>query len=190
MSDDPLHITVLVGSARDGRLAPRIAGWLLAQAAQHSDLVVDPVDVADTPMPASLAPDAPEIVALRPRLAAADGFVVVAPEYNRSVTGPLKTLIDCFNPEWVAKPVGFVSYGLSISGGVRAVEHMRQIFGEFHAVGMKDAVLFPRILEHFDAQGEFAPAEASGAAAKLMFDQLGWWARALRDAKARQPYGG
>ena len=92
--------------------------------------------------------------------------------------------------EWEAKPVGFVSYGLSLAGGVRAVEHLRQIFAEFHAVGMKDAVLFPRILEHYDAQGRF-PAEPEGAeaAAKLLLDQLLWWARALRDAKSVRPYG-
>ncbi|MGW1325239.1 NADPH-dependent FMN reductase [Streptomyces antibioticus] len=106
-------------------------------------------------------------VALRPRRAAADAFVLVVPEYNRSVPGPL-----------------------SLTGGVRAVEHLRQVSAEFHAVGMKDAVLFPRVLEHYDAQGRF-PAEPEGpeAAAKFMLDQLLWWALALRDAKSVRPYG-
>lgn len=97
-------------------------------------------------------------MALRPRLAAADAFVLIVPECNRSVPGPLKTLIDSFRSEWEAKPVGFVGYGLSLTGGVRAVEHLRQVSAEFHAVGMKDVVLFPRVLEHYDAQGRF-PAE-------------------------------
>jgi NAD(P)H-dependent FMN reductase len=77
-----------------------------------------------------------------------------------------------------------------MAGGVRAVEHLRQIFAEFHAVGMKDVVIFPRVLEHFDAEGNF-PANSDGcdAAAKTMLDQLGWWALALREAKAKHPYG-
>jgi len=186
---DAIHAVVLVGSARDGRLAPSVAHWFLAQAGQRADLTTDAVDVAETPMPSGLGENAPEVVALRPRLATADAFVVVVPEYNRSIPGPLKTLIDCFNPEWEAKPVGFVSYGLSIAGGVRAVEHLRQIFAEFHAVGMKDFVAFPGILDHFDPQGAFAPPDSSAAAAKLMLDQLCWWGRALRDAKARSTYG-
>jgi NAD(P)H-dependent FMN reductase len=185
---EPIHAVVLVGSARDGRLAPAVARWFVEEASQRSDLTLDTVDVAETPMPASLAADAPEVAALRPRLAQAEAIIVVAPEYNRSIPGPLKTLIDSFNPEWEAKPVGFISYGLSLAGGVRAVEHLRQVFAEFHSFGMKDFVSFPRILDHMDAQGTLVPPDGSAEAAKLMLDQLCWWARALRDAKARRAY--
>ncbi|MFG3379436.1 MULTISPECIES: NADPH-dependent FMN reductase [unclassified Streptomyces] len=186
----PVGVAVVVASAREGRLAPDVSGWFTALAGQRDDLVLDVVDVAAHTLPGSLDAQDPVALALRPRLAAADAFVVVVPEYNRSVPGPLKTLIDSFQSEWEAKPVGFVGYGLSLSGGVRAVEHLRQIFAEFHAVGMKDAVFFPRILEHYDAQGRFpVDSEGAGAAAKLMLDQLLWWARALRDAKSVRPYG-
>ncbi|MEU2297644.1 NADPH-dependent FMN reductase [Streptomyces antibioticus] len=160
-----------------------------ALAALRDDVALDTVDVADHELPGGLDALDP-VVALRPRLAAADAFVLIVPEYNRSVPGPLKTLIDSFQSEWDAKPVGFLGYGLSLTGGVRAVEHLRQVSAEFHAVGMKDAVLFPRVLEHYDAQGRF-PAEPEGpeAAAKLMLDELLWWALALRDAKSVRPYG-
>jgi len=186
---EPVNVTVVVGSTRDGRLAPTVARWFMGQLAQRQDIVADVVDVADSPMPNSLADTDPAVRALRPRLRRADAFVLIVPEYNRSVPGPLKTLIDCYNPEWEAKPVGFVSYGLSMAGGVRAVEHLRQIFAEFHSVGMKDIVTFPRILDQFDENGNF-PVDQAGAAAaaKLMLDQLVWWALALREAKARRPY--
>jgi NAD(P)H-dependent FMN reductase len=186
---NPIKVVVIVGSTREGRLAPAVARWFTGQLDQRDDMVTDVVDLLDTPMPNSLDENAREVVALRPRLARADAFVLVIPEYNRSIPGPLKTLIDCYNAEWEAKPVGFVSYGLSMAGGVRAVEHLRQIFAEFHSVGMKDIVTFPKIGNHFDADGNFAPdLDGCNAAAKLMLDQLGWWARALCDAKARHPY--
>ena len=166
-----------------------VAQWFAGQIGQREDIVTDFVDLVDLPMPNNLDEKALEVVALRPRLAEADAFVVVVPEYNRSTPGPLKTLIDCYNAEWEAKPIGFVSYGLSMAGGVRAVEHLRQIFAEFHSVGMKDVVIFPKILDHFDPDGKFAPDLAGcNAAAKIMIDQLSWWARALREAKARRPY--
>ncbi|MXM68921.1 NADPH-dependent FMN reductase [Streptomyces sp. HUCO-GS316] len=186
----PVQVTLIIGSARDGRLAPDVAAWFRQLAARRDDLTLDVVDVADALLPADLDPNHPRTTALRPRLTAAEAFVLVVPEYNRSVPGPLKTLIDSFQSEWQAKPVGFVSYGLSMAGGVRAVEHLRQIFAEFHCVGMKDVVTFPRILEHYDTEGRF-PAEPEGAeaAAKLMLDQLLWWARALREAKTVHPYG-
>ncbi|MFD1659489.1 NADPH-dependent FMN reductase [Streptomyces caeni] len=191
MSYQRIRVVVVVGSARDGRLAPDVARWFAGQTDKRDDLVTDVVDLSGTPLPASLDPDVPEAVALRPRLAAADAFVFIVPEYNRSVPGPLKTLIDSFNSEWEAKPVGFVGYGLSMAGGVRAVEHLRQIFAEFHSIGMKDTVSFPRILDHYDSEGRFpVDPEGANAAAKVMLDQLVWWARALRDAKERRPYGG
>jgi NAD(P)H-dependent FMN reductase len=187
---EPVRLTVIVGSARDGRLAPRVARWFTERCADRADLVTDVVDVAEADLPGSLDPESPQVRRLRPRLARADAFVFVVPEYNRSIPGPLKTLIDCFNPEWRAKPAGFVGYGLGMAGGVRAVEHLRQILAEFHAVGMKDIVTFPRVLEQFDATGGF-PVDPAGseAAVKLMLDQLCWWARALREAKALRPYG-
>ncbi|MET7457896.1 NAD(P)H-dependent oxidoreductase [Streptomyces sp. NPDC005574] len=186
----PIEVALVVGSARDGRLAPDVAGWFREVAGRRDDLAVDVVDVADALLPADLDPGHAATAALRPRIAGAEAYVLVVPEYNRSVPGPLKTLIDSFQSEWLAKPVGFVSYGLSMAGGVRAVEHLRQIFAEFHCVGMKDIVAFPRILDHYDAEGRFpADAEGAEAAAKLMLDQLLWWARALREAKAVRPYG-
>ncbi|MFJ8194972.1 NADPH-dependent FMN reductase [Streptomyces sp. NPDC096094] len=178
-----------LGSARLGRLAPDVAGWFAGVAAHRDDLVLDIVDVADHLLPASLDAHDPATAALRPRLAGADAYVVVVPEYNRSITGPLKTFIDSFQSEWQAKPVGFVGYGLGTAGGARAIEHLRQIFAEFHCVGMKDIVTFPRITEHYDARGRFpAEPEDAQAAAKVMLDQLLWWARALREAKAARPY--
>lgn len=189
MSTNPIRVVVIVGSTREGRLAPSVAQWFTGQIGQRDDMVTDVVDLVDTQMPNDLDMNAPDVVALRPRLAAADAFVLVVPEYNRSVPGTLKTLIDCYNVEWEAKPIGFVTYGLSMAGGVRAVEHLRQIFAEFHSFGMKDIVTFPKILNHFDADGNFTPdLDGCNAAAKLMLDQLGWWADALREAKAKRPY--
>ena len=189
MSTDPISVVVIVGSTRKGRLAPGLAEWLTSQTAQRHDLVTKVIDLLDLGLPDSLDENSAGVVELRPHLAAAEAFIFVVPEYNRSIPGPLKTLIDCYNAEWEAKPFGFVTYGLSMAGGTRAVEHLRQIFGEFHSVCMKDVVIFPRILDHFDSTGQFAPdPEGCNAAAKVMIDQLCWWARALREAKARRPY--
>lgn len=190
LAGDPIRVAVIVGSTREGRLAPAVAQWFTGQIGQRADMATDVIDLVDVDLPNNLDDKAPGVVALRPRLTEADAFVIVVPEYNRSIPGPLKTLIDCYNVEWEAKPVGFVTYGLSMAGGVRATEHLRQIFAEFHSVGMKDVAIFPRILSHYDAAGNFAPElEGCNAAAKIMLDQLHWWADALRQAKAKRPYG-
>lgn len=191
MATDPIRLVVLVGSAREGRLGPSIARWFLEQVGFRPEFEVRLVDVADSGLPDSLDPAAPEAAALRPVLATADAFVLVAPEYNRGIPGPLKTAIDTFNAEWQAKPVGLVVYGLSLAGGVRAAEHLRLVFGEFHSVVVKDSVVFPNVGDRFGPDGRFpADPQGSAAAAKVMLDQLTWWALALADAKAVRPFGG
>ncbi|QGV80749.1 NADPH-dependent FMN reductase [Streptomyces ficellus] len=190
----PLTLTVVVASNREGRFGPVIADWFLAHAGQHTDFTVDVVDLADpgNDLPTALSRDpAPDVrdrlARISPRLAAADAFVVLTPEYNHSFPASLKNLIDWHYTEWQAKPVGFVSYG-GVSGGLRAVEQLRQVFAELHAVTVRDTVSFHNAFGHFDEDGRHKDPTAPDAAAKTMLDQLSWWAHALRDAKSVRPY--
>jgi NAD(P)H-dependent FMN reductase len=96
-------------------------------------------------------------------------------------------LIDSVGKEWQAKPVAFVSYG-GVSGGLRAVEQLRQVFAELHAVTIRDGVTFAHVWESLDASGELVASEAACEAAARMLAQLRWWARTLRDARAVSPY--
>lgn len=195
MPEEALQLAVVVGSIREGRFGPVVANWFAGQAADRDDLTVDLIDLADVMLPVTLPafggrPTAEAVNALAtvtPRLDQADAFVIVTPEYNHSFPASLKNLIDWHNTQWHAKPVGFVSYG-GLSGGLRAVEHLRQVFAELHTVTIRDTVSFPKAWERFDAQGRPIDPDGCNAAAKTMLDQLTWWAHALRDAKKTRPY--
>ncbi|MFC9326075.1 NADPH-dependent FMN reductase [Kitasatospora sp. NPDC057015] len=190
-----LRVAVIVGSTREGRFGPVVAEWLLRRAAEREDLEADLVDLAETPLPSVFpafggpVPDevAAQFAAVSPRLEAADAFVIVTPEYNHSFPAPLKNAIDLHKQEWQAKPVGFVSYG-GRSGGLRAVEQLRLVLAELHAVTVRETVSFHDYGDKFDAEGNAVESAAEGAA-KAMLDQLTWWAHALRDAKRLRPYG-
>jgi NAD(P)H-dependent FMN reductase len=178
MSADRLHLAVIVGSVREGRFGPVVADWFVGAAKGCEDVTVDLLDLADTPIPSATFAD---------RIGAADAFVVITPEYNHSFPGPLKHAIDSVGREWRAKPVGFVSYG-GMSGGLRAVEPLRVVFAEMHAVTIRNTVSFHYAQQHFDEYGAPRHPEVVNAAAALLLDQLGWWARALRTARAAEPY--
>lgn len=189
----PLRLAVVVASNREGRFAPVVTDWFLSRARQRDDFVLDVVDLAETDLPTALSYDPSpavrgELAKVGPRLAAADAYVVVTPEYNHSYPAALKNLIDWHYTEWRAKPVAFVSYG-GVSGGLRAVEHLRQVFAELHAVTVRDTVSFHNAGALFGDDGPKDPTGPDGAA-KKMLDQLGWWAGALRTARAAHPYAG
>ena len=183
-----LLLAIIIGSTREGRFAPTVANWLAGQAELREDMTVDVIDLADARLPDVLADKpAPEVAAITPRLANADVFVVVTPEYNHSFPAPLKNAIDWHFKEWRAKPVGFVSYG-GISGGLRAVEQLRQVFAELHAVTVRDTVSFHGAWTQFDSEGRLKDPERYEKGTQSMLDQLAWWGQALREARSQRPY--
>ncbi|MGW7051242.1 NADPH-dependent FMN reductase [Streptomyces sp. NPDC054887] len=188
----PLRVVVVVASNREGRFAPVVTDWFLSRAAEHDDLDVDVLDLARIDLPTALSFNPSDevravLAETSPRLAAADAFVVVTPEYNHSFPAALKNLIDWHRDEWHAKPVGFVSYG-GMSGGLRAVEQLRQVFAEMHATTVRDTVSFHGAWSHFDVDGRHKDPSGHDTAAKALLDRLTWWARALRDARTACPY--
>jgi NAD(P)H-dependent FMN reductase len=186
--DEPLHLAVIIGSTRPGRLGPTVARWFVAQAEPRDDVLLDVIDLAELDLPAVLSHDpGPGVETYRRRLAAADGFVVVTPEYNHSFPAPLKQAIDLAHEPWHAKPVAFVSYG-GISGGLRAVEQLRQVFAELHATTVRDTVSFHNPWGLFDEQAQTREAVGADTAAKILLDRLTWWAWALRTARRTEPY--
>lgn len=121
------------------------------------------------------------------RIDAADAVVVVTQEYNHSYGGTLKVAIDALRDEWKGKPIGFVAYG-GMSGGLRAVEALRVVFAELHAVTVRETVAFPMYYQTWGENGP-ADAEATSTAARALLNNLEWWGVATREMRARVPYG-
>ncbi|MCQ0970851.1 NAD(P)H-dependent oxidoreductase [Paracoccus sp. TK19116] len=183
------NIAIIQGSIREGRLNDTITAWTRKQL-EAQGFTVSVVDPADPQLLPIQTGDTDAVAHLQTLLAPADGYVVVTPEFNHSAPGQLKTLIDSIKAEWKAKPVGFVSYG-GISGGLRAVEALRPVFAELHAMTLRDSVSFAMPWGKFDEQGQITdPQMRDGAeAAMAVFgDRLRWWVDALVAARAMEPY--
>jgi NAD(P)H-dependent FMN reductase len=187
MVSSPLRVAVIVGSTRQGRIGDRVARWFAEVAQRRRDVELTVVDLVEFDFPASY-PDEPTSAVQRFTgiLADADGFVVVTPEYNRSFPASLKQAIDFAYDEWRAKAVGFVSYGCG-SQGVYAIEQLRTVFTELQAVTVRNSVGFNLLDDSFDGGAPRDP-ERARQAVDSMLDQLDWWGRALREARAVRPY--
>jgi NAD(P)H-dependent FMN reductase len=172
--ETPIRIALIYGSTRKGRFCDTVANWAASEILKTGAFELDQIDPA-------------EPIALHERLGKADAFVVVTPEYNHGYPAPLKALIDSAGAEWHAKPVAFVSYG-GVSGGLRAVEQLRQVFAELHAVTIRDSVSFAGAHERFDEEGELREPERVRKPLARMLAELQWWALALREARDARPY--
>ncbi|PWU49553.1 FMN reductase [Micromonospora globispora] len=189
-------LVIVVGSVREGRFGPVVASWVAERAREHGGFDVEVVDLADVEIPLSLPAVPPKFAGdsyprpagmapLTSRLADADAFILVTPEYNHSYPAALKAAIDWHFTQWTAKPVAFVSYG-GAAGGRHAVLHLENVLTELHAVTIRDGLAFPNYFTGWE-DGRPLDPEVPGYA-KTLLDQLGWWAAALRAARDAAPY--
>ena len=93
--DRTLNLAIIIGSTREGRFGDTVGRWFAKEAASHGGFAIDLIDLIDITLPPShRAKPTPEVDAFRKRLAAADAFVIVTPEYNHSYPASLKHAID------------------------------------------------------------------------------------------------
>jgi NAD(P)H-dependent FMN reductase len=193
--NEQIRLSIIIGSVRKSRGGIAVADWFAREAREFGQHDVQVIDLADYELPLSMGDGmTPEQLAgarpLGQALEESDAFVIVTPEYNHSYPAALKNAIDWHLKEWQAKPVGFVSYG-GISGGLRAVEHLRPVFAELHAMTIRETLSFVNYWEQSDSEGRWPKdPETCNTLAKVMLRQLTWWARALQKARADQPYPG
>ncbi|WP_406237907.1 NADPH-dependent FMN reductase [Nocardia sp. NBC_01009] len=188
----PVRVTLILGSTRTGRFGPTVADWFAGRLRRRRDVELDTVDLATVGLPDRLTDHdeqvPPTVRELGQRLAAADAFVVVTPEYNRSFPAAVKNAIDWFDSEWAAKPVTVVSYGRD-SDGSQAAAQLRQVFGELNAVPIRRTVPIAKVWQRFAADGSWPRRDAElDESVNGAVDQLLWWARALREARASAPF--
>jgi chromate reductase len=86
------------------------------------------------------------VEALGERIRAADGIVIVTPEYNYSVPGVLKNAIDWLSrlsdQPFKGKPVALQSASPGLLGGARAQYHLRQTMVFVEALVMPKPEIF------------------------------------------------
>jgi NAD(P)H-dependent FMN reductase len=195
-----LRLKVILGSTRQGRFGDKPAHWILGEAAQRPGVDAELLDLRDYPLPfydRAASPSreggvypSPAVTRWAAKIAEADAFIVVAPEYNHGYSAVLKNALDHIFPEWARKPVAFVSYGNA--GGARAVEQLRLVAVELQMWPVRGALHLP-LEVYLAAMKEpvppnpevFAPLKKSlvGDRVALFFDDLLWAARALRVAR-------
>ena len=199
-----LNLLVFLGSARASsppqpvRLGLRVTRACVAQLqdAGHTVTLIDPLDVpldpVFTPHFAFAAGKAPAALqALAEQIAAADGYVMVSPEYNHSMSPALANLLNHFASSLFAfKPSAIVTYSAGQWGGARAAMGMRAYLGELGCLPVSAMVHLARAHEVFTEEGGYAEgvdAQAWQGFLGRCFSQLDWWAQAARAQRALAP---
>jgi NAD(P)H-dependent FMN reductase len=181
MSD--LFIPTLLGTARRGRRSASVAEAIVELIKQRS-LMTRMIDVADYRLSAT-GEDAAGLDGYRELMAAADGLIIVAPEYNHGYPGELKLLLDSDFASYVRKPVGLVTVSSGRIGGARLAEQLRLLVSALRMVPVSPALHVVDAEEAVAADGRLASASLEQVA-NDMLDEVVWFAEALAPARAAQ----
>jgi len=130
----PLNIPVILGTSRKGRASVHAAKLLADLLNRRAGVCSGVVDIASLPLPVDDAGEAIKQAAYSEAISAADGLVIVAPEYNHSFPGLLKhTLDSCLN-EYIHKAVGLVGVSAGPFAGIRVVQSLLPVMRELGLV--------------------------------------------------------
>jgi NAD(P)H-dependent FMN reductase len=190
-----VRIAVILGSVREGRFGDKPAQWIFDELKKRKGVEATFLDLKDFDLPNFDSPVSPawvnaplsqgDVTKWAEAIGEQDGFIVVAPEYNRSLGGAMKNAFDWVYPEWNRKAVGFVGYGST--GGARAVEHMRNIAVELQMAPIRQGVhiMWETMAPLMQEKAPVDPARFAAVqqSADTMLDQLVWWASALKAAR-------
>ncbi len=183
-------LMILVASVRQGRAGLPISKWFVERAKAHAGFDLDVADLAEIALPMHDEPAHPRLAkyehahtrAWSARVAAADAFAFVTPEYNFGTPPALVNALDYLFNEWSYKPVGFVSYG-GLSGGTRSVQMTKMLVTTLKMVPLVEAVNIPFFSQQLK-DGVFEGTEGQGKSATGMLDELVRWTGALATLRA------
>ncbi len=134
----PARIYVIIGSTRPIRIGRQIAEWVVRNIPLSTVFDSELLDLKDWPLPISDEPSIPatgiyaheHTRAWSRKIAAADGYIFVTPQYNWGYPASLKNALDHLFKEWNGKPAVIVSYGYH--GGGKAAAQLRQVLEGLH----------------------------------------------------------
>jgi NAD(P)H-dependent FMN reductase len=185
-----LEFAVLYGSVREARQGIKAARFVDDQLRRrgHGSTLVDAkecrlplLDRMYKEYPRGETPEVLERLAQLYRRV--DGFVIVTGEYNHGIPPALKNLLDHFLEEYFWRPSAIVCYSGGSFGGVRAAMQLRMTLAELGMPSIPSLYPVPKVQDAFDAAGRALDA-GHERRVKRFLDELEWYARALKEARA------
>jgi NAD(P)H-dependent FMN reductase len=157
-------IVILSGTNRPGSNTHKISRHIAADYAALG-VKTQMLDLAELPteifLPSAYIEKPAAFKKFTDAVLAADGLVIVTPEYYGSFPGVLKYFIDLlpFPESFEHRPVCFVGLAIGVWGGLRPVEQLQMIFGYRNAHIFPERVFMPGIGKLLDESGNLSNSD-------------------------------
>lgn len=199
-----MNYLIFIGTARDSsppnppRLGLRVArACKMAFESLGDDVTVELVDPLDFDLGGVFKPHfaygkssvPQDLDSLATKIKSADGYVMVSPEYNHSMSPALSHLLNHFGSSLFSyKPSAIVTYSAGQWGGCRAAVGMRTFLSELGCLPVSAMSHIPKAQEVFQEDGNVIGGVDHDAWSNYLhrtFAQLIWWASAASEQREK-----
>jgi NAD(P)H-dependent FMN reductase len=183
-----MHLQIIVGSVREGRVSLPVAEWARQEASARNDFTVELVDLKTWNLPMFALRKPPILGGYEDEtqrrwarnVSRADAFLFITPEYNHSFTPALKNALDYLYGEWNRKPAAFISFGQAL--GARAIEQLSLVLLELRMVPLAQAIQLRDVHSRIK-NDRFVADPQDATRLHRALDELAWWTTALKSAR-------
>jgi NAD(P)H-dependent FMN reductase len=179
-----LNIPVVLGTTRKGRASAHAAKLMAELLNRRAGVRSEVIDIASLPLPIDDAGEAIKSPALSAAIAAADGLVIVAPEYNHSFPGLLKHALDSCLNEYIHKAVGLVGVSAGPFAGIRVVQGLLPVMRELGLVTIFWDINIGQVGNVFAEDGRLVD-DALVRRSDRFIKELIWMSKVLRHGRER-----
>ena len=173
-------IAIISSSVRQGRNSHRVALYLKNYLEENKLADADILDLKEYDFPLfherlHLQKDpSPGALDFASRIRAADGVIIVTPEYNGGYPASLKNVVDLLTDEWRRKPVAISTVSDGPFGGTQVITSLQFSLWKIRAWTVP--AMFPvlKVSEAFDENGVPADRKAADRRAAGFVSELLW----------------
>jgi NAD(P)H-dependent FMN reductase len=180
MNTRPLFIPVILGTVRKGRASANAAKFVCGEVQKREGVETELIDISDLHFPADDAGEQIKNKTFSETCERADGFVIVAPEYNHGYPGMLKHVLDSNLKEYIHKAVGVCGVSAGGFGGTRVIEALLPVLRELGLVTIFWDSNFSGAQKLFDADGKILDEATHVKRIDKFLAELIWMSKVLR----------
>jgi NAD(P)H-dependent FMN reductase len=183
------HIIIFSGSVRQDNYTQHVATFVHQIVSTYPDVTAEII----SPISLNLAFDnegttatQPGAIELRAKVAAADAFIMVSPEYNHGYSGSLKYMLDLCFKEYKHKAAMMVGVSDGPFGGARGLESLLGVLKTMYLVVTKPDVNVSNCNKEI-VDGMFVNPTDWERRVRTAVDELLWLSTVMKEGRANHP---
>ncbi len=174
------QIIIISSSVRTGRNSHRVALYFKNYLVSNKLAKVKILDLNEYNFPLfderlrfQKSPSA-EMLDFSEKIKAAEGVLIVTPEYNGGYPASLKNAIDLLYEEWYRKPVAISTVSDGSFGGSQVITSLQFSFWKIRAWTVPAMFPVPKVRDSFDENGNPSDKTLTDKRASIFINELLW----------------